>query len=200
MSAEITAAYDIVVVGAGLAGLVAASELLRKAPALACCIIEAQPRWGGQIQSAGEPLMGEVGARWISNGQPHIARLCRELGVELVPLQSGGEEGAAADCAGRDWDIDGGPWSEWCRYELDRFMRYVDDLCGDYFPCQRTLSNAGGGTMEAFIRKHLLFEASRDLVRLVVRFVSGCQADGITFGEYMMLCHGTSGITNQLNW
>lgn len=193
--------FDVVIVGAGLSGLVAANELQRKCPSMTFRLIEALDRVGGQICSSACPMRGELGARWISADQKHIHGLCTELGIQLEPVQHRAATIDDASQLRRDWDIDCGPFARLVRWELTRFVQYVDDLALDYHPDSAVVRNqrwTGGGSMDAFIRGQLLFGASRDFIRLCVRYVSGCAAADITFVEYMQLCNGAEGISNHL--
>ncbi|MGD9720508.1 MAG: flavin monoamine oxidase family protein [Pirellulales bacterium] len=75
---------DVIVVGAGLAGLCAARDLVRAGKS--CVVLEARNRVGGRTQS--ELLAGEmidVGGQWIGPKQHRLAALARELGVATFP-------------------------------------------------------------------------------------------------------------------
>src|SRR3954466_11332468 len=82
---------DIIVVGAGLAGLAAAREVQRRGGA--ALVLEARDRVGGRTlnEPIGDGEVVEVGGQWIGPGQDRIAALARELGGDTVPTHSAGQ-------------------------------------------------------------------------------------------------------------
>lgn len=89
MSASLEA--DVVVVGAGLSGLVAAREVVRAGRE--AVVLEASDRVGGRILTE-EPVPGvflELGAQWIGDTHHRMAALAAELGVEIYDQFEVGE-------------------------------------------------------------------------------------------------------------
>ena len=82
---------DVAVVGAGLAGLTAARDLMARGHSVA--VVEARDRVGGRTLN--EPLedgkVVEVGGQWIGPTQDRMAALAREMGVETFPTHAQGE-------------------------------------------------------------------------------------------------------------
>ncbi len=76
---------EVVVVGAGLAGLSAARELKRVG--VDCQVIEARDRVGGRTLN--EPIGGgeivELGGQWIGAGHDHALSLIANLGLDTFP-------------------------------------------------------------------------------------------------------------------
>jgi len=78
---------DVVVIGAGLAGLTTARELMRQGED-SVVILEARDRVGGRTLNL--PIGGghivEGGGEWIGPGQDRIAQLADQLGVRTFPV------------------------------------------------------------------------------------------------------------------
>jgi monoamine oxidase len=79
-----TETHQVVVVGAGIAGMVAGRRVADRG--LDVVVLEARDRVGGRLWSHrltnGE--MVELGGEWISTGQPAVMALATELGLGLV--------------------------------------------------------------------------------------------------------------------
>jgi len=89
---------DVVIIGAGLAGLTAARDIL--AAGLSCIILEARDRVGGKTWS--QPLSDnkgvvDLGAAWINDvNQTQVYALAKKYNAEFI------EQNTTGDCAIQD--------------------------------------------------------------------------------------------------
>ena len=82
---------DVVVVGAGLAGLAAARAL--EASGMRAIVLEARDRVGGRVlnHDLGNGDVVELGGEWIGPGQLRVNKMVAELGLETFPTYCDGE-------------------------------------------------------------------------------------------------------------
>ena len=85
---------DVVVVGAGLAGLVTARDVA--AAGLGVTVLEARDRVGGRLLNAALPgadgEIAEAGGQWVGPGQDLVLGLIRELGLDTFPTYDAGDK------------------------------------------------------------------------------------------------------------
>ncbi len=75
---------DVIVIGAGLSGLVCATRLVGGGARVR--VLEARPRVGGRLlgRRVGDGVF-DLGGQWWTSGQPRLAALADELGVARAP-------------------------------------------------------------------------------------------------------------------
>jgi len=100
---------EVVVIGAGLAGLTAARDL-KRAGCDSFVVLEARNRVGGRTYNheLGQGRVSEAGGQWIGPGQTAIANLARELEVETFDTYYRGKTVFLAGDVRVTQDLDGG--------------------------------------------------------------------------------------------
>lgn len=86
--------YDIIIVGAGIAGLHCALQILKKRPSTTLAILEKYNYVGGRVVTfrktlqSGKKLQWEIGAGRISGTHKRTKTLLKEYGFHLIPISS----------------------------------------------------------------------------------------------------------------
>jgi L-amino acid dehydrogenase len=85
---------DVIVVGAGLSGLMAARKILKLNPTASVVILEARDRVGGRMyaEQAGRERKGwvDLGGQWLGEEMTRIRDLAKELGLEIFEQYTDG--------------------------------------------------------------------------------------------------------------
>jgi monoamine oxidase len=89
--------FDVVIVGAGFAGLMVGRELRRTGRRVA--VLEARDRVGGRAltRPLADGTRGDLGAGWIGEGHVRLSEPVEELGLQRVRQQHDGRSLMAVD-------------------------------------------------------------------------------------------------------
>jgi monoamine oxidase len=154
---------DVVVIGAGLSGLVCARRLVDGGASVT--VLEARDRVGGRTLSAplGSSII-DLGGQWLSAGQTRLAALAAELGVATYPQF---REGAAlVDLGGKRHRLVGrvlAAISLWrARRAIDRLSRSPDPALDERSLADWLSRSVGSADARAALALHaeLTFAAS----------------------------------------
>jgi monoamine oxidase len=200
---------DVAIVGAGLAGLVAARRLSEAGAAV--LVLEARERVGGRLlnEEIGDGKVVEVGGQWIGPTQERIAALADELGIETFPtydegrhlIEAGGKrasyEGSLSDARlrlVRDLARAISPLAmvdfEQARARLDRMARQVP--LDEPWMAPRA-ARWDSETFATWLRRNTRTLAARHLFELVVEAVWAAEPGDVSLLHVLFYTRSASG-------
>lgn len=199
---------DVAIVGAGLAGLVAARRLA--AVGLQPLVLDARDRVGGRLlnEEIGDGKVVEVGGQWIGPTQDRIAALASELGVATFPtfndgrdvMVMGGKRATYSELARlrpellRDLSQAVSPLAladfEQARVRLDRMARQVPLEAPWDAPKARRWD---GQTFATWVRRNLRTSAGRTLFELVTEAVWAAEPADVSLLHVLFYTRSGSG-------
>jgi len=203
---------DVAIVGAGLAGLVAARQLA--ATGARPLVVEARDRVGGRLlnEEIGDGKVVEVGGQWIGPTQDRIAALAVALGVATFPTYDEGRhvvemDGSRATFAGsftdaslalvRDLSKAISPLAlidfEQARVRLDRMARRVPLEAPWETPKARRWD---GQTFATWVRRNTRTAAARSLFELVTEAVWAAEPADVSLLHVLFYAHSGSGFNS----
>ncbi|AFM11509.1 flavin monoamine oxidase family protein [Turneriella parva] len=164
---------DVVVIGAGFAGLTAARAL--EAQGLKVQVIEARDRVGGRSRPG--KLFGrtiDTGGQWVGVGHERLTRLVHEAGAELVPQYSVGKKLVQINNKTRYYSGLIPPVSvraliemQFALWRLTALQRKIDPKV----PWQSTLANLDTQTVADWQRRWLRSDGAQALFDIGVRAI-----------------------------
>ncbi len=187
---------DAVIVGAGLAGLAAATALHRAAQRIA--VVEARPRVGGRTYSiAIDGGRIDLGGQWIGPTQHRVVALARELGLTTFPTHHHGRK--LLEVGGRTSTYTGTIPSLPLRglFDLELARRRLDWQRARIDPASPHLARAAQRldalSVEAWKRRLMHSSAARGVFDAAFRVVFGAEPAEVSALWFLAYCQAGGG-------
>jgi monoamine oxidase len=195
---------DVVVVGAGLAGLVAARDLVRAGKEV--LVLEARDRVGGRCFSrkvAGAGDVANLGATFVGPTQKRVIGLARELGIGIFPTYNTGRNVLFFN--GRRETYEGAipPVSPVALVEAQKAIIQLDSMAGEVpLDAPWKAGNAAewdGQTFESWKRANVVSSDGRKLIDLAAQAIFSCEPRDMSLLFVLFYIHAAGSLEELIN-
>lgn len=194
---------DVIVVGAGLAGLTAARELVRKGKSV--IVLEARDRVGGrtlaQATQSGERL--DVGGQWIGPGQDRVLALVDEFGLKTYLQPHAGTKLLKIEGKLRAYEGDIPALPLMAKLDLARMFAQLEKLSKS-IPLDTPYHAEHAQTwdtmtLDSWKREYLRTTKARTLLDIATRSVFGAEAGDLSFLFFLFYLRSGGSLEQLIN-
>jgi monoamine oxidase len=191
---------DVVVVGAGLAGLTAASDLAHAGHSVA--LLEARGRVGGRTLNhpVGQGEVVEVGGQWVGPGQDRVKARAKALGIKTFKTYTKGEQ--ILDYRGRKSHFTGlipplpQPDAGDFGHVLGKLIQLQDTVPRNEPWTASGAKTLDGQTVETFKLANTSTYGARFLIDLAMRAVFAAEPRDLSLLHALFYFHAGNGVIN----
>lgn len=194
---------DVIIVGAGLAGLTAARELVKKGKSV--IVLEARDRVGGrtlaQATRSGEML--DVGGQWIGPGQERVRALVDEFGLMTYQQPHTGTKLIKIDGKLRRYEGDIPALPLLAKLDLGRMFSQLNKMA-ESIPLDAPYSAKDAQawdniTLESWKQEHMRTPKARALLDIVAQSVFGAEAGDLSFLFFLFYLRSAGTLEKLIN-
>jgi monoamine oxidase len=189
---------DLVVIGAGLAGLAAAREAVTAGCSV--LVLEARDRVGGRVlnEDIGGGQVVEVGGQWIGPTQDRIAAIASEMGVDTFPTWCEGENVIEYGGGVRRYTGAIPRINPLVLLELERARRRLNRLA-KRVPLEapwtaRGAARLDGQTAATWMRRNVPSKPGRILLELVIEAIWAAQPEDVSLLHILFYIHSAGSL------
>ncbi len=187
---------DVVVVGAGLAGLSAARRIAARGHSVA--VLEARKRVGGRTydHSLGEGKVVEMGGQWAGPGQDKVLALAKELGIKTFETYADGDALYRYQGNTHTYSGDIPPANAASLVELEEAITLANQMAAQVPEKPWEAANADqwdSQTIETWIHDNIHTDEARFLLRVAIEGVYGAEASNISLLDLLAAIRGAGG-------
>ena len=189
---------DVVVVGAGLAGLCAARELARGGASVR--LMEARDRVGGRVFShqLATGSIVELGAQWIGPGQEHMAALVKEFALTPFDQHCAGDKVLSVGGKRSTYKSDIPSLPLLGLLDLDRSIKKIEAMCKQvplaHPEKAKKAREWDSVTVETWKGRNVLTAGARALVDVAVESIFSAEPAEVSLLHFLWVMHSGGGL------